>query len=81
MRVISLVAVLVLVCACTTTSQVKSLSAGVIGCQQEDITIADLSTNYMTGMSNWTALCKGQTFICSSSATGTDREKELEGAE
>lgn len=50
--------------ACTSTRISKKLTAGQIGCQEDDIKIAN-ETATAESLHNWVAICQGKKFVCS----------------
>ena len=62
---------LFLLTGCLSVGDMKGLSSGHIGCSPNEITIEDPSSTSITY--NWTAICKGKTFICSQDLSGFDQ--------
>lgn len=53
---------------CSTTNTIeqdKNLSAGEIGCAPSEIEIYDSTKYEQFKTHNWTAVCKGESYICS----------------
>ena len=57
-----------LLAGCTTTSDMQGLTSGHIGCHPNEITIKNPSNSSVTN--NWTAVCKGKTYICNQDMSG-----------
>lgn len=49
---------------CTSTRISKKFTAGEIGCDEDNIQIANESAS-IEGMHNWIAICKGTKYVCS----------------
>jgi len=79
-RAVALVVALAMLsgCASLRESQARDLSVGSIGCASDDITVSEVSANYVTGLMTWNAECKGQTFVCSGTTVEANCEKRLE---
>lgn len=60
MRLIVLILSLLIV-GCSTTGAKKTLSAGSIGCLEDEIEISN------EARASWVATCKGKDFVCSAS--------------
>jgi hypothetical protein len=60
-----------LLVGCMSVGDMKGLSSGHIGCSPNEITIEDPDSTSITY--NWTAICKGKTFICSQDLSGFDQ--------
>ena len=60
-----------LLVGCMSVGDMKGLSSGHIGCSPNEITIEDPGSTSITN--NWTAICKGKTFICSQDLSGFDQ--------
>ena len=68
MALVALLAVVALGCA----PSKESMTAGQIGCLQEEITIneEDNSTGWTESSQTWVAQCKGRRFICTKTTSG-----------
>ena len=65
------------IAGCTSARISRNLSSGAIGCPSQEIQITN-ETAGIEGTHNWTAVCKGQTFICSyHTTTGANCTKAL----
>jgi len=69
----------ILLTGCTNARISQNLSSGVIGCPASQIKIQNETATTIGGMHNWTAICKGQSYICSyQETTGVNCSNSLD---
>jgi hypothetical protein len=68
----------ILVTGCASTGQLKSTSAGLIGCPTEEIEITNKKIGLATG--SWEATCRGHKFLCSGGGGTMACKEELKSA-